>query len=452
MGISSSPGVQREDLESGVMIMYWNSEIETIDRAALEKLQLERLKKTLRNAASTPFYSQRFAESKIDISKITRLEQLRELPFTTKNDLRVSYPDGMLAVPRDEVVRLHASSGTTGKSTVIFYTKTDIEQWADQVARGLFAAGIRRSDVFQNMMGYGLFTGGLGLHYGAEHLGCLVIPTATGNSHKQVELMQDFRATLMHITPSYSLHLAEIVQGEFGIDPHDLPVKKAILGAEPYSEGTRDKIEAIWGVEAYNNYGLSEMNGPGVAIECEYKTGMHCVEDYYIAEIINPETGENLPDGEIGELVLTHINREAMPIIRYRTRDLTRFIPGQCECGRTLRRLDRMTGRTDDMLIISGVNVFPSQIEGVLMGVPEVGNNYQIVVDRDHNLDRLHVKVELYAKMFTGDIKELDRLKVSITNKLKSVIIVTPRIEFCEPGTLPASTGKAVRVIDNRKL
>ncbi|HEY1406308.1 MAG TPA: phenylacetate--CoA ligase [Spirochaetota bacterium] len=432
--------------------MYWNSEIETIDRRSLEKLQFERLQLTLLNAARTPFYSQYFSETKTDISKITSLEKIKDLPFTTKHDLRISYPDGMIAVHRDEVVRMHASSGTTGKSTVIYYTKRDIDQWADQVSRGMYSAGMRKSDVFQNMMGYGLFTGGLGLHYGAERLGCMVIPSATGNSHKQVELMQDFQATIMHITPSYALHLAELVQNEFNIDPRDLPVKKAILGAEPYSEETRDKIESIWGVAAYNNYGLSEMNGPGVALECVHKNGMHCVEDYYIAEIINPETGENLPDGEMGELVLTHLNREAMPIIRYRTRDLTRFIPGTCACGRTMRRLDRMMGRTDDMLIISGVNVFPSQIEGVLMGVPEVGNNYQIVVDREHNLDRLHIKVELYAKMFTGDIKELDRLKASICNKLKSVIIVTPRIEFCEPGTLPASTGKAVRVIDNRKL
>jgi phenylacetate-CoA ligase len=437
---------------SGGVKMYWEKDIETIDRASLEKIQSERLKKTLEAAAKTPFYSQRFSEQKIDISKIKTLEHLRDIPFTTKNDLRLSYPDGMLAVSRDEVVRLHASSGTTGKSTVIFYTRKDIEQWSNQVTRGMYSAGMRRTDVFQNMMGYGLFTGGLGLHYGAELLGCMVIPTATGNSHKQVELMQDFSASIMHITPSYSLHLAEIVQKEFGIDPRDLPVKKAILGAEPYSEETRDKIESIWGVEAYNNYGLSEMNGPGVALECVHKNGMHCAEDYYIAEIIDPETCEPLPDGEMGELVLTHINREAMPILRYRTRDLTRFIPGQCACGRTMRRLDRMKGRTDDMLIISGVNVFPSQIEGVLMGVPEVGNNYQIVVDRDHNLDRIHVKVELYAKMFTGDIKELDHLKTQITNKLKSVIIVTPRVEFCEPGTLPPSTGKAVRVIDNRKI
>ncbi|MGL4369447.1 MAG: phenylacetate--CoA ligase family protein, partial [Spirochaetota bacterium] len=346
----------------------------------------------------------------------------RDLPFTTKHDLRLSYPDGMMAVPKERVVRLHASSGTTGKSTVIFYTQNDIDAWSDQIARGLFSIGIRSCDVFQNMMGYGLFTGGLGLHYGAERLGCLVIPSATGNSPKQIELMQDFGTTLMHITPSYALHLGEMVQNEMGLDPRDLPVKRALMGAEPYSEGTRDKIENLWGVGVFNNYGLSEMNGPGVAMECFYKNGMHCAEDYYIAEIINPDTCEPVSDGELGELVLTHINREAMPIIRYRTRDLTRFIPEQCECGRTLRRLDRMKGRTDDMLIISGVNVFPSQIEGVLMGIPEVGNNYQIVLDREASLDRLHVRVELYAKMFTGDVKALEKLKISITNRLKSVI------------------------------
>jgi len=432
--------------------MYWKDEIETISRSDLEKLQLERLKTSLETAVRSSFYSQRFAETHVDISKIKTLDHIRDLPFTTKHDLRLSYPDGMMSVPREKVVRLHASSGTTGKSTVIFYTKNDIEAWADVVCRGMFSAGMRSSDIFQNMMGYGLFTGGLGLHYGAERLGCLVIPSATGNSPKQIELMQDFGSTIMHITPSYALHLGETVQKEMGIDPRDLSVKKAILGAEPYSEGTRDKIEQLWGVDAYNNYGLSEMNGPGVALECIYKNGMHCAEDYYIAEIIDPETCEPVQEGEIGELVLTHINREAMPMIRYRTRDLTRFIPGPCECGRTLRRLDRMTGRTDDMLIISGVNVFPSQIEGVLMGVPEVGNNYQIVIDRESNLDRLHVRVELYAKMFTGEVKELEKLKAHITNKLKSVIVVTPRIEFCEPGALPASVGKAIRVIDNRKI
>jgi phenylacetate-CoA ligase len=437
---------------SGSDEMYLNKDLETISHNDLEKLQLDRMKKTLAAAMQTPFYKTRYTELKINCDKITSLQHLRDLPFTTKNDLRLSYPDGMLAVHRDEVVRIHASSGTTGKSTVIFYTKKDIDEWSTQVTRGMYSAGMRASDVFQNMMGYGLFTGGLGLHYGAEQLGCMIIPSATGNSHKQIELMQDFNATIMHITPSYALHLAELVQKELNIDPLDLSVKKAILGAEPYSEETRDKIEAIWGVDAYNNYGLSEMNGPGVAFECSCKTGMHCAEDYYIAEIIDPETLEPLPEGELGELILTHINRDAMPIIRYRTRDLTRFVPGQCECGRTMRRLDRMKGRTDDMLIISGVNVFPSQIEGVLMAIPEVGNNYQIVVDREQNLDRIHVRVELYSKMFTGDVKELEHLKTNITNKLKSVIIVTPRVEFCEQGSLPASTGKAVRVIDNRKI
>jgi phenylacetate-CoA ligase len=432
--------------------MFFNKDIETIERSSLVKLQEERLKKALEAANATKFYSQRFKENNIDISKIKTIEHLRDLPFTTKNDLRLSYPDGMCAVPREKVVRMHASSGTTGKSTVIFYTKKDVSEWAAQVARGMYSAGMRSTDVFQNMMGYGLFTGGLGLHYGGELLGCMVIPTSTGNSPKQIELMQDFGSTIMHITPSYALHLGEVIRNEYKINPRDLPVKKAILGAEPYSEETKKKIEELWGVDAYNNYGLSEMNGPGVAFECTHKSGMHLAEDYYIAEIINPETCEPVPDGEFGELVLTHVNREAMPIIRYRTRDLTRFIPGTCGCGRTMRRLDRIKGRSDDMLIISGVNVFPSQIEGVIMGIPEVGNNYQIVVDRENNLDRLHVRVELYAKMFSGDVKELEKLKSVITNRLKSVIIVTPRIEFCEPGSLPASMGKAVRVIDHRKL
>ncbi|HPM33821.1 MAG TPA: phenylacetate--CoA ligase, partial [Spirochaetota bacterium] len=346
---------------------------------------------------------------------------------------------------------MHASSGTTGKSTVIFYTRKDIEEWSSVVARGLYSSGIRPEDVFQNMMGYGLFTGGLGLHYGAEKLGCMIIPSATGNSLKQIQLIQDFKTTAVHITPSYALHLADVINGE-GINPADLGIRKAVLGAEPYSEATRDKIQEIYGLKAYNNYGLSEMNGPGVAFECEELGGMHIWEDFYIPEIINPETGENLPDGETGELVITHINREAMPIFRYRTRDLTRIIPEPCPCGRTHKRIDRMKGRTDDMLIISGVNIFPSQIESVLMNIPEVGNNYQIVVDRENNLDKIHIKVELYSKMFHGDIKELDSLRKNITDLLKSTIIVTPKIELLEPGSLPPSTGKAVRVIDNRKI
>jgi phenylacetate-CoA ligase len=431
--------------------MYFNKAVETIGRKDLETLQLDRLKKALLSASKTPFYHKVINDNKIDISKINSIEHLRDFPFTTKHDLRLSYPEGMVAMKRREIVRMHASSGTTGKSTVIFYSQKDIDNWADLIARSMMATGTTGDDVFQNMMGYGLFTGGLGLHYGAERLGCLVIPSSTGNSLKQIELMQDFHTTVIHITPSYALHLVEVIE-ENGINPHDLTVKKAYLGAEPYSEGIKKKIEEQWGMEAYNSYGLSEMNGPGVAFECIEKEGMHLWEDYYIMEIVNPETGEQLPDGEEGELIITHINREAMPIIRYRTRDLTRIIPETCRCGRTHRRIERIKGRTDDMMIVGGVNIFPSQIETVLMNVPEVGNNYQIVLDREHNLDRIHIKVELYSKMFTGDLKGLKNLERKIVEKLRALIVVNPRVELMEPGSLPPSTGKAVRVIDNRNI
>ncbi|HON77354.1 MAG TPA: phenylacetate--CoA ligase [Spirochaetota bacterium] len=429
----------------------WNKDIEAIDRKDLEALQLKRLKKALELASGTPFYGKVFRDNKVDVSKITTLEHLKDLPFTVKNDLRLSYPDGMMAVPKSDVVRMHASSGTTGKSTVIFYSQKDIHEWADLVARSMVATGTTRDDIFQNMMGYGLFTGGLGLHYGAERLGCMVIPSSTGNTLRQIQLMEDFFTTVIHITPSYALHLAEEIHKQ-GVDPRDLPVKKAYLGAEPYSEATRDKIEEQWGIDAYNSYGMSEMNGPGVAFECTNKAGMHLWEDFYITEVINPETGEVLPDGEEGELVLTHINREAMPIFRYRTRDLTRIIPEPCSCGRVHRRIERIKGRTDDMFIIGGVNIFPSQIESVLMNIPEVGNNYQIVLDREENLDRIIIKVELYSKMFHGDLKDLEKLRKKIVEELRALIVVNPRIELHEPGSLPASVGKAVRVVDNRKL
>jgi phenylacetate-CoA ligase len=431
--------------------MYFDKKVETIERKDLEALQLDRLKKALASASKTPFYNKVIHDNKLDISKIISLEHLRDFPFTTKHDLRLSYPDGMVALEKRDIVRMHASSGTTGKSTVIFYAQKDIDAWAGLIARSMMATGTTGDDVFQNMMGYGLFTGGLGLHYGAERLGCLVIPSSTGNSLKQIELMQDFQTTVIHITPSYALHLVEVIE-ENGINPHDLTVKKAYLGAEPYSEGIKKKIEEQWGLEAFNSYGLSEMNGPGVAFECIEREGMHLWEDYYIMEIVNPETGEQLPDGEEGELILTHINREAMPIIRYRTRDLTRIIPEACGCGRTHRRIERIKGRTDDMMIVGGVNIFPSQIETVLMNIPEVGNNYQIVLDREHNLDRLHIKVELYSKMFTGDLGGLKDLERKIVEKLRALIVVNPRVELMEPGSLPPSTGKAVRVIDNRDI
>ncbi len=431
--------------------MYWNKELETISRDDLEKLQLKKLKEALNAASTTNYYKSLFQKENIDPGSINSLQDLQNIPFTTKDDLRRSYPDGMVAVNKDKIVRLHASSGTTGKSTVIFYTQDDIDSWADVVARGMYSAGVRCSDVFQNMMGYGLFTGGLGLHYGAEKIGCLVIPSATGNSRKQIELMEDFNSSVIHITPSYALHLKEVIEQE-GIDPKDLPIKKAILGAEPYTQSTRDKIESQYNIDVYNGYGLSEMNGPGVAFECSEKKGMHIWEDFYIPEIIDPDTGKRLPDGEYGELVITHISRKAMPILRYRTRDLTRLIDTPCPCGRTHKKIERIKGRTDDMLIISGVNVFPSQVESVLMGIPEVGNNYQIVLDRESNLDRIHIRVELYSKMFHGNLKELESLKSSITERIKSTIIVTPRVELLEPGSLPATTGKAKRVIDNRTI
>lgn len=431
--------------------MYLNIEIEKISREDLRKVQITRLKKALEAASTTPYYKKIFRENKVDISAIKTVDHIKDLPFTTKHDLRLSYPDGMVAVDKSEIVRMHASSGTTGKSTVIFYTANDLNNWTNQVARALYSTGIRKNDVFQNMMGYGLFTGGLGVHYGAERVGCIVIPTSTGNSLKQIQLMQDFNTSAIHITPSYALHLVEVIKNE-GINPHDLSVKKAFLGAEPYSEATKIKLEELWGVDAYNMYGLSEMNGPGVASDCIEKSGMHIAEDYYIVEIIDPETGEQLKDGEEGELVLTHINREAMPIIRYRTRDLTRIIPEQCACGRTHRRIERIKGRTDDMIIVGGVNVFPSQIESVLMNIPEVGNNYVIVLDREEGLDKMHIKVELYSKMFQGDIKALQKLNKSIVEKLRSLIIINPRIEFLEPGSLHPSQGKAKRVIDNRVI
>ncbi|MCP4137746.1 MAG: phenylacetate--CoA ligase [bacterium] len=431
--------------------MYWEKEVEVIERKSLEDLQYKKLTKTLEAASRTPFYNKVFKDNTVDISKIKSLDNLRDLPFTTKNDLRLSYPNGMVAVPQSDIVRMHASSGTTGKSTVIFYTANDISDWASLVARSMMATGTTRDDIFQNMMGYGLFTGGLGLHYGAERLGSMVIPSSTGNSLKQIQLIEDFYSTVIHITPSYALHLVEVIK-EHGVDPHDLTIKKAYLGAEPYSEGVRKKIEEQWGLDAYNSYGLSEMNGPGVAFECIHRNGMHIWEDFYITEIIDPETGEQLPDGEEGELVLTHINREAMPIIRYRTRDLTRIIPEVCQCGRTHRRIERIKGRTDDMLIVGGVNVFPSQIESVLMKIPEVGNNYQIVLDRHESLDRMHIKVELYSKMFHGDLAELKELNRKIVEELRALIVINPRVEFLEPGSLPASTGKAVRVIDNREI
>jgi phenylacetate-CoA ligase len=425
--------------------MYWDDKTETIKREQLRALQLKLLNRSLQSAAGSDFYKGRVPKS------IKRLEALQEIEFTTKNDLRSSFPRGMLAVPLENIVRLHSSSGTTGRATVIYHTKNDIDNWTEIVARSMYMTGVRKNDVFQNMMGYGLFTGGLGFHYGAERLGALTIPASSGNSKRQIRLMKDFHATVLHITPSYALHLYTLFQEE-GIDPKkDLDLGIAFLGAEPHSEETRVRIEDLYGINAFNSYGLSEMNGPGVAFECQCKKGMHVWEDSYIFEIVDPTTGAPVEDGEEGEIVFTTLKREGMPIIRYRTGDVACVFPGTCPCGRTHRRISRIKGRTDDMLIIKGVNLYPMQIEKVLMDIPEVGNNYLIEVDCVDYLDTINIKVEVRPHIFHGEIGELEALKSRIVGDLKSEILISPKVTLVEPNSLPKSEGKAVRVIDKRK-
>jgi len=432
-------------------ITYWNKDLETMERSSIEALQLQRLKALVDQSLKTEFYKKRLAKAKITSSDdIRSLDDLRRLPFNVKDDLRQNFPKGLLAVDMEEVVRIHSSSGTTGIPTVIYLTAQDMDNWTDLLARSIVATGCTRKDVFQNMMSYGLFTGGLGMHYGAERVGMTVIPVGGGNTQRQVQIMKDFKTTVVHITPSYLLHIHSKLES-LGTTPKDLNIEKAFLGAEPYSENTRLKLEALFGLHAYNSYGLSEMNGPGVAFECIYKNDMHVWEDAYILEIIDPKTGEPLPDGEQGEVVLTNLVRSAMPLFRYRTRDLAYVNVEPCRCGRTHRRLSRIQGRTDDMLIVGGVNVFPSQIEEVIMAIPEVGTNYQIHLTKAGSLDKLTVKVEIYSKMFTGDMNMLDALKAKIKDKLKASITINPVVELHEPGSLPAFEGKAKRVVDDRE-
>jgi len=431
-------------------IPYWNKEIETADRATIEKIQFERLGKTLSCALRSPFYKRLLGDAGISSGgDIKSLDDLRRIPFTTKDDLRKSFPKGMMSVDMQEVVRIHSSSGTTGIPTVIYFSRQDVKNWTDLVARCIVSTGATSKDIFQNMMTYGLFTGGLGLHYGAEAVGMTIIPIGGGNTKRQIKIMKDFRTTVLHITPSYLLHIHSKL-GNVGISRDELVIKKAFVGAEPHSENTRLKIQELLNIDAYNSYGLSELNGPGVAFECIYKKDMHVWEDAYIVEIIDPKTGEVLEDGQEGEVVLTNLIRHATPILRYRTRDLAFLHPDKCECGRTHRRLSRILGRTDDMLIINGVNVFPSQIEEILMQIPEVGTNYQIYVDKKGSLDRLIVKVEIYPKMFLGEASQLDALKNKIKEELRSSIVINAVIELHEPGALPISEGKAQRVVDQR--
>jgi len=428
----------------------WNPAVEFMEREALERLQLAQLRQTVTWALKTPFYRRRLAEAGLTRSEdIASLRDLRHLPYTTKDDLREAYPDGLLAVEPEQAVRLHTSSGTTGMPTVIYHTRRDLDAWTELVARCIVATGATAGDVFQNMTHYGLFTGGLGLHYGAERVGMLVIPVSSGNTSRQIQLLRDFRATVVHATPSYLLHLHTALAGA-GVTTDQLHLRKAFIGAEPHSEQIRRKIETLFGIEAYNSYGLSEMNGPGVAFECLYKTGLHLWEDAYILEIIDPHTRQPLAEGETGEIVMTTLQRQATPLLRYRTRDLSHLVSGHCPCGRSHRRLARLKGRSDDMLIINGVNVFPSQIEDLLMKTPEVGSNYLIQLEKRGALDRLVVKTEIYAKLFTGDPQTLDALRERLSEALRSAILVKPVIELHEPGSLPVSEGKARRVLDLR--
>ncbi len=433
--------------------MIFNIEYETMPKEALESIKLRRLQATIERVwATVPFYRENFEKAKIKPGDIKSLKDLQRIPFTTKQDLRDNYPFGMFAVPMNNVVRIHASSGTTGQPTVVGYTARDVATWAELMARSLAAGGASNEDIIHNAYGYGLFTGGLGVHYGAERLGASVIPVSGGNTKRQIIIMKDFGPTILTATPSYTLHLAEVAS-EMGVSFENLKFKFGIFGAEPWSEKMREEIEAKLNLIAVDIYGLSEVIGPGVAIEChEAKKGLHIFEDHFIPEIIDPKTKEVLPYGEKGELVFTSITKEAFPVIRYRTRDITSLNPEPCICGRTHVRMERVSGRSDDMLIIRGVNVFPSQIESVLMEMDEVEPHYQLIVDREGNLDTLTVLVEVGEKLFSDEVRRLQDFESKIAKNIKEYLGVSAKIKLVEPKVIARSEGKAVRVIDNRKI
>lgn len=433
--------------------MIWNEEFETLPREALEALQLKRLQGLVeRLYTAVPFYKQSMDKSNVKPQDIKSIKDLSRLPFTNKTDLRDNYPFGLFAVPFEQVVRIHASSGTTGKPTVVGYTKKDIETWAEVMARTLSCGGAHKGDVVHNAYGYGLFTGGLGAHYGAERIGAAVIPISGGNTKRQIMIMKDFGSTVLLCTPSYALNIAEVME-ELGVDPSSLHLRVGLFGAEPWSDKMREEIEKKLKIQAIDIYGLSEIIGPGVASEClEQKHGLHVFEDHFIPEIINPETGEVLPHGEKGELVFTTLTKEAFPVLRYRTKDISRLIPDKCSCGRTFLRMERVTGRSDDMLIIRGVNVFPSQVEHVLMGVEGVEPHYQIIVDREGSLDKMEVQVEVSDEIFSDEVKQLEKMSKQIEREIKDLLGVSCKVKLVEPKTIQRSEGKAKRVIDNRKL
>jgi phenylacetate-CoA ligase len=432
--------------------MIWNKEAECMSDYDRENLQLRRLKEAVKNAyENVPYYRKRLDGMNIKPDDIKTLKDIEKLPFTTKDDLRDAYPFEMFAVPKKEIVEVHTSSGTTGKPTVSGYTRGDIEIWSEVMARGLSMAGIDDEDIIQNTHGYGLFTGGFGVHYGAQKIGATVIPISTGQTKRQVEIMQDFGTTVMIFTPSYGLYLAEEIKDE-GVDTRELGFKAIGFGAEMWTEEMRKEIERRFNAPAYNIYGLTEIMGPGVGLECDEQDGLHIFEDHFYPEIVDPETLETLPEGEKGELVLTTLTREGTPLIRFRTKDITRLKSGECGCGRNLVKMDRITGRTDDMMKIRGVSVFPSQIEKALLRIDGVEPHYQIIVTRPHLMDELEVRVEASEDLFSDEIKELVGIRTKIENYIHSEIGLRVKVTLVEPKTLPRSEGKAVRVIDKREL
>jgi phenylacetate-CoA ligase len=432
--------------------MIWNEKIECAERGEMKELQSERLVETVQRIYhNVPAYRAKMQEADLVPADIKSIDDLHKLPFTMKADLRDNYPFGLFNVPMSEIVRVHASSGTTGKPIVVGYTRKDLNSWAEVVTRALCMAGVHRNDMVQIAYGYGLFTGGLGLHYGCENLGATVIPISGGNTAKQIQLMQDFQTSAVACTPSYALYLAEAIE-EAGLKKEDLNLRVGIFGAEPWTENMRREIESKLGLKAIDIYGLSEIIGPGVSCECEYQCGMHINEDHFIPEVIDPETLQPLPPGEKGELVFTTITKEGIPMLRYRTRDLTRLIYDKCECGRTLVRMEKCTGRSDDMLIIRGVNVFPSQIESVLLEMSETAPHYLITVERENNLDILNVMVEVQEQFFSDEIRRLEGVRKKITQRIHNVLGLSVNVKLVEPKTIERTAGKSKRVIDNRKL
>ena len=432
--------------------MFWEKELECMSRDDLEQLQLERLQSTLyRVGTHVPFYRQKFTELKVDYEAFTSLDDLRRLPFTMKQDLRNNYPYGLFAVPLRDVVRVHSSSGTTGMATVVGYTRNDIRTWSNLAARILCSAGVTADDVIQIAFGYGLFTGGFGLHYGAERLGASVIPISSGNTKRQIQIMQDFKTTALVCTPSYALKIADVMM-EMGINPSGLSLKYGLFGAEPWSEAMRREISERLNIIATDNYGLSEVMGPGVAGECQECNGLHLNEDHFLVEILDPATLEPVPPGEVGELVITTLTKEAFPVIRYRTRDLARFLPGDCPCGRTFKRISRIMGRSDDMLIIKGVNVFPTQIESVLFDVEGTEPHYRLIVERERNEDKVTVMVEAVESIFFDEMKKQRALVETIQRRLASELGISVQVKLVEEKTLERFDGKGDRVIDKRKF